>query len=89
MGDAEEFLKKVSRTGRYDCHLVHVTHVAHETSVGVDVQPRLAPFVPQHCTEVSRTLYAVLLETFPSKEPIWRAAAQLEMQHGTPQQVQI
>ena len=49
------------------------------------------PFTPsppiQHCTEVSRTLYAVLLETFPSKEPIWRAAAQLEMQHGTPQQV--
>jgi hypothetical protein len=41
----------------------------------------------QHCVEVSRTLYAVLLETFPSKEPIWRAAAQLEMQHGSPQQV--
>ena len=43
--------------------------------------------LPQGCYEVSRTLYAVLLETFPSKEPIWRAAAQLEMQHGTPQQV--
>lgn len=32
-------------------------------------------------------MYAVLLETFPSKEPLWRQAAQLEMQHGTPEQV--
>ncbi|GAX76424.1 hypothetical protein CEUSTIGMA_g3869.t1 [Chlamydomonas eustigma] len=45
-------------------------------------------FMRKNCVEVSRTLYAVLLETFPSKEPIWRAAAQLEMQHGTPQQVE-
>ena len=50
-------------------------------------QPTVPPHVLQSCVEVSRTLYAVLLETFPSKEPIWRSAAQLEMQHGTPQQV--
>jgi len=38
--------------------------------------------------EVARALYAVLLETFPGKEAIWRAAAQLEMQHGKPEQVE-
>lgn len=45
-------------------------------------------YLRKGCVEVSRTLYTVLLETFPSKEPIWRAAAQLEMQHGTPAQVE-
>jgi len=40
------------------------------------------------CVEVARTLYAIALELFPSKESIWRPAAQLEMGHGTHEQVE-
>ena len=47
----------------------------------------LSAHVCAWCMQVARTLYAVLLETFPGKESIWRAAAQLEMGHGTPAQV--
>ena len=45
-------------------------------------------FLRKGCIEVSRALYQMLIETYPSKEPIWRAGAQLEMQHGKPSQVE-
>ncbi len=38
-------------------------------------------------SQVSRTLYALALELYPSKEHIWKPAAQLEMTHGTLEQV--
>lgn len=45
---------------------------------------RTVKIVPQ----VARTLYAEALERFPSREAIWRAAAQLEMGHGSPEQAE-
>ncbi|GFH06286.1 TPR_REGION domain-containing protein [Haematococcus lacustris] len=66
--------------------LYHIDDEDREATLVGDAEEALKKHPP--CVEVSRVLYAIALENFPGKETIWRAAAQLEMTHGTPARVE-
>jgi len=64
----------------------HIDELDLEATLTGDAEEYLKRSPP--CVEVARTLYSVALERFKAKEHIWRAAAQLEMQHGAAAQVE-
>ncbi|KJE95997.1 pre-mRNA splicing factor [Capsaspora owczarzaki ATCC 30864] len=59
--------------------------------VGVEAEDRrvtwaddAATFVSQNCINCARAVYEHALEKFSSKQSLWKSAALLEKQHGTP-----